>query len=147
MNKDAAKQWFQTGDKPTQAQFYQVFDWLRWNDEKVPITDIDGLSELLQQLGSSSSDQGEKKTYNADGSYNLPAGFLLEKIIVLMGTSSEVRIGTAPGLDDILPDQPMSSDGEVVVLNIYTKAGRTLYFTGLNAGTSIIFFKRIVKSV
>lgn len=45
--KSTVKAWFETGDIPTQAQFYSKFDYLRWKDEKIPITDIEDIEEIL----------------------------------------------------------------------------------------------------
>ena len=47
--KDTVKEWFKTGLKPTQAQFYSKFDFLRWKDEKIPITDIDDIENILAE--------------------------------------------------------------------------------------------------
>lgn len=48
--KEDAKQWFETGDYPTQAQFAQVFEWLRWKDEQQAISTITGLANMLNNL-------------------------------------------------------------------------------------------------
>lgn len=45
--KDTVKEWFKTGLKPTQAQFYSKFDFLRWKDEKIPIADIEEIEGIL----------------------------------------------------------------------------------------------------
>lgn len=45
--KETVKKWFKTGFKPTQAQFYAFFNFIRWKDEKVPTEDVQGLNELL----------------------------------------------------------------------------------------------------
>lgn len=49
-NKDTSKQWFETGDYPTQSQFYQVFDWLRWKDEGITIADVAALQGILDSI-------------------------------------------------------------------------------------------------
>ncbi|HEY9534105.1 MAG TPA: hypothetical protein VIQ77_06190 [Mucilaginibacter sp.] len=49
-NKDTSKQWFEMGDYPTQAQFAQVFDWLRWKDEGISIADVANLQNFLNTL-------------------------------------------------------------------------------------------------
>jgi len=41
------KQWFKTGLKPTQTQFWDTWDSFRHKFEKVPIKDIEGIDELL----------------------------------------------------------------------------------------------------
>jgi len=43
------KNWFKTGLKPTQAQFWAVFDSFRHKSEKVPFNDIDGLTDLFNE--------------------------------------------------------------------------------------------------
>ncbi len=48
--KEDAKQWFETGDYPTQAQFAQVFEWLRWKDEQQAISTITGLADILNSM-------------------------------------------------------------------------------------------------
>ncbi|CAA9201221.1 hypothetical protein FLA105534_03473 [Flavobacterium bizetiae] len=41
------KQWFKTGFKPTQTQFWDTWDSFRHKFEKVPVKDIEGIDELL----------------------------------------------------------------------------------------------------
>ncbi len=41
------KNWFRTGLKPTQAQFWAWVDSFRHKDEAVPVADVSGLQELL----------------------------------------------------------------------------------------------------
>jgi hypothetical protein len=48
--KDDSKQYFQTGDYPTEAQFALVFDLLRWKDEPISINIITGLLDLLNAV-------------------------------------------------------------------------------------------------
>lgn len=38
---DDSKQWLQTCDYPTQAQFYQILEWLRWTDILISESDLD----------------------------------------------------------------------------------------------------------
>ena len=45
--KDTVKKWFITNFKPTQVQFYTFFDSIRWKDEKLATSDVDGLDNLL----------------------------------------------------------------------------------------------------
>jgi len=51
--KDTSKQWFLTGYYPTQAQFAQVFDWLRWKDEPLEISEVNGLQDAINDAGNS----------------------------------------------------------------------------------------------
>jgi hypothetical protein len=43
------KNWFKTGLKPTQAQFWDVFDSFRHKDDAVPAAEVSGLDSLLVQ--------------------------------------------------------------------------------------------------
>lgn len=45
--RDTVKRWFKTNLKPTQAQFYTFFNSIRWKDEKVATSDVDGLDVIL----------------------------------------------------------------------------------------------------
>ncbi|MEX6627580.1 hypothetical protein [Tenacibaculum salmonis] len=45
--KDTVKNWFKTGLKPTQQQFYSFFDAIRWKDENIPANQVEGLNNLL----------------------------------------------------------------------------------------------------
>lgn len=44
------KNWFRTGLKPTQAQFWDTWDSFRHKSEKIPVKDIEGVEELLVEL-------------------------------------------------------------------------------------------------
>ncbi|MEP6804447.1 MAG: hypothetical protein ABI892_07985 [Flavobacterium sp.] len=41
------KQWFRTGLKPTQAQFWDTWDSFRHKYEKVPVKDIERIDNIL----------------------------------------------------------------------------------------------------
>ncbi|BFM42663.1 hypothetical protein CFS9_13040 [Flavobacterium sp. CFS9] len=45
--KETVKQWFKTGLKPTESQFYQFFDSIWWKEEKIPANKIENLQEIL----------------------------------------------------------------------------------------------------
>lgn len=149
--KDQVKQWFETGDYPTQVQFYDFFDSILWKGEAA-IGDIQGLAAALAAKLSvtvfNNYEQGEKVHFDSDGYYDIPGTYLLEKVIIVPGEDAEIAIGNTDGGDELLFPQPMSAvNGEVVVLNLYAKAAvRRIYFSGLPAGSYIIFLKRKIKS-
>ncbi|WP_337966771.1 hypothetical protein [uncultured Flavobacterium sp.] len=45
---ETIKSWFKTGLKPTQTQFWDTWDSFRHKSEKIPVAEIDGIDELLQ---------------------------------------------------------------------------------------------------
>lgn len=46
---ETIKDWFRTGKKPTQNQFWAWIDSIRFKADKVPAADVDGLQELLDE--------------------------------------------------------------------------------------------------
>ena len=44
---NTVKNWFKTGLKPTQAQFWALFDSIFFKGEKIPVADIEGIEEIL----------------------------------------------------------------------------------------------------
>jgi hypothetical protein len=148
--RDTLKQWFQTGDYPTQAQFYDLLDSMLLSGE-VTLADVVNLVTTLQGKADKASFdafyQGERIAYNANAVYVIPDGYLLEKMIVLPGVDANIRTGNTNGAEDVNPEYPFSAaTGEVLVLNLYAKAARTIYINGLPAGSAIIYFKRLVKT-
>lgn len=41
------KNWFKTGLKPTQTQFWDTWDSFRHKDDKIPVVDVEGIDDLL----------------------------------------------------------------------------------------------------
>jgi hypothetical protein len=48
-DKNTIKNWFRTGLRPTQAQFWATWDSFRHKDEKIPITAIDDIENILAE--------------------------------------------------------------------------------------------------
>lgn len=149
--KDTVKPWFETGDYPTQQQFWDFFDSILWKEE-AQIADVAGLLVALQAKAEKAAldafQMGERIAFEADGYYDIPQNYLLEKVIVLPGADALVRIGSGETLEDISPEQPVSAaNGCVYTLDLYAKAGaRRIHFTGLPANSFVIFLKRLIKT-
>lgn len=151
--KDDFKQFFETGDKPTQAQFASLFEKLRWKDENLEIENVNNLMQILLGKADDATLQqliGEQelKLYDADGPYTIAAGYLIEKVIIMPGVNADISIGSSPDFpEDITPLTSMDSNrGEVVILNLFARAERIIHFFGLPAGSSIVFFKKKILS-
>lgn len=146
-NKDTAKQWFERGDKPTQAQFAQVFDWLRWKDEVIIVASDDN---KLDKAVFDAFEQGLKVDFpTGDGSFILDANYLLEKVIVLPPVDAPiVSIGDTDGGQEIAPETPVSAlTGGVIEVNVFANGvARTIYLNGIPVNTKIIFIKRLIKT-
>lgn len=68
------KNWFKTGLKPTQAQFWAVFDSFRHKSHKVPFNDVDGLTDLFNEKAD--AEALNNHINSADAHADLLAGFL-----------------------------------------------------------------------
>lgn len=152
-NKDTAKTWFEKGDKPTQAQFAQVFEWLRWKDEALDIATDAALIAALNLKNDKAVfdafEQGQLVSFpDGDGSFAIGANYLLEKVIVLPPIDATVKIGDTDGGDELCPEVEITSaNGGVIEVNAFANgAVRTIYLSGIPVNTKIIFIKRKIKT-
>ncbi|MBN8834556.1 MAG: hypothetical protein ABS68_00320 [Niastella sp. SCN 39-18] len=140
---DDVKPWFETGDYPTQAQFYSFFSKLRWKDEPLAIGDISGLTQILNEL----SQPIETFTTSAavDFEYSLPVNFLLSDIIIKAPTTCVVAVtaSTIAGEEFSIADLDVDADkGALVEVGILSYVAHQIKITGLPAGTSIKIIKK-----
>lgn len=144
-NKDTTKTWFETGDYPTQAQFWQAFEWLRWKDESLQISDISGLQQLVNSiitLAAVKVKYIQLINLISDGSFVMDEGLIITGIIVDAPNDFVLNVGTTPGGTDIINAMPITGGTpEPVTLIIYAKADKTIYFSGINASTNFILLK------
>jgi hypothetical protein len=139
--KDNVKPWFETGDYPTQAQFYQFFDNIWFKDEMLAIDNISGLQAILNSLSSGAAPQAAVLT--ADGYIEMPAACEVHKIILLAVVGGDsINIGTTPGGAEIATAVALTSNVKYRVINDFDLPinGR-IYFTGINHSTQIIIYK------
>lgn len=145
-NKDTAKTWFERGDKPTQAQFAQVFEWLRWKDEAI---DAPSDNNKLDKIVFDAFEQGQLVSFPAgNGSFILDANYLLEKVIVFPPIDALVKIGDTVGGEELCPETPVTSaTGGVIEVNAFANGvARTIHLSGIPVNTKIIFIKRKIKT-
>lgn len=138
-NKDTCKQWFETNDYPTAVQFAQVFEWLRWKDEDIKITDVEELQTALQQLQLNINNIGlpslSTVTSNGEVVLTVPAGKCMEYIIIDVVTTTLVTIGSVPNGNDIYEEKIESM--QPIGLYKYFKSTGSIYINGLPTGTVI----------
>jgi hypothetical protein len=143
---DNVKPWFVTGAFPTQAQFWQWMEWLRWKDEKIDTGDLSpALLAIINSYARTIALPANVFEWAA------PAGTLLEKFLIKdsgAGQAVTVRIGTTPGgneiLDDLAIDTTNPQDG-IIGKDYYLKNAATVYFT-LTAGSLLTLTVNIYKS-
>jgi hypothetical protein len=79
---------------------------------------------------------------NADGSYVVPNGTVIDTIRLLSSADmAAVKIGITPGGEEILSAQPLTS-GQVSLIGTLITSGTTVYFTGITAPMQVTFFKK-----
>jgi hypothetical protein len=146
-HRDTVKPWFETGDKPTQAQFWQLFDFLRFLDDAIAIGDVTGLVNALLAKVNTADYEGQLITYDGQATYVIPAGYLLEKIIPFYGEAGYMNLSV-----DIMGDTDVAEIPEIaagwnrpVVLEIFAENNTNLYIDGIPAGSKIVFLKRKIK--
>lgn len=142
--KDTAKTWFEKGDKPTQAQFAQLFDWLIFSDQLISINQIDQLQTILQNKQDKGGDNSiERITLAGDGFYDLAENHILEKVAVLPSADANLKIGLTANGEELSPSIPVTvSDGAVIELNVLAIGVKRIFFTGTPADTNIYLFKK-----
>lgn len=149
-NIDSAKQWFQTGDFPTQAQFYQVFEWLRWKDEQISVGDIAGLTALVQGKADQAALNALADAINReallqsnDFTFSLMANKRLQTIIIIPSADYTLKIGLTDGGEEVMVATPLIQD-EVFILDcaVYAVNNLPIYFRGITAQTQIFIYKR-----
>ena len=140
--EETIRPYFETGDFPTQAQFYEMFAKLRWKDQAIAISDITNLQDILNGFGSGIE---QFAAAGGDFSYEIQPGNLLEKILVLpnaTATISAERVSN-PGSEDIIYSEEATTTGAVWVVNIWSPTGATpILIKGVPATSKIIFVNR-----
>lgn len=141
---DSVKPWFETGDYPTQAQFYQWMAWLRWKDEMLGITDVNGLQVILNNIASIDVLKALLRAeidVSDSLDYGVTAGDAITGIIIISPTDCTIKIGTQWGLGDIADSIAVTANKpEPVTLLIYGN-GFTIKFEGFVPGSKLIILK------
>lgn len=153
---DTVKQWFVTKAKPTQTQYHTLFDYLRFKDQQIPLADVQGLITLLQSKLDVSVYEATVVALSivevsivGNGIIEIPAGYLLEKIIMLPSVSSAIKVGLTLGGEEIFPENIVSdTQGEVLAIDLYAvSSSRQIYLTGFPADSSYVKFIRKIKDI
>lgn len=139
--KDTSKQWFETDDFPTQAQFYQVFDWLRWKDEKIDITDVNGLQTILNGIATITAIKAlfrMELTVDADFYTIINDGVVITGFVLISNSNTLIKCGLSAGADDLISAE-VQAGVPVSISTIFYAAGTTeIYFSGITSQTKII---------
>jgi hypothetical protein len=130
---DTVKSWFQTGDFPTESQFYQKFSWLRWKDEKI------GIPDLADEVIAAINTGGIPVVTLQPGTlqWAAPAGTMLRGFLIKDSAAGQdvtaVRIGTTLGGNEIYEADATfntaNPDAGIIDLSKYISVATIIYFT------------------
>lgn len=147
---DDAKQWFKTRLKPTQNQFWQTFQWLRWKDEKLPMSDVTDLITTLNQkadIGVTGVNKPIGIALTGDGFIDIPEGLLIDFIIITPTGDITPLFGTTPaGYDFFQASEPIVANTDYLLTVSKTiRATTRLYITGITSPTVILIYTRTLS--
>lgn len=77
-------------------------------------------------------------TFNGSGTFQVPAGKLLQDIVLITSTTNTIKIGTTTGGNEIDENEVSNSQPYVSNLSRYFDNNQTLHFTG-NATAKIYY--------
>ncbi len=142
------KSFFETGDKPTQQQFWDWLDSYMHKTDALAMSQITGLVALLDYMMEliNNSQGAALITYNATtGSHVLGASELLEKMIVYAPSAINIVISKVEaGVDVLVTDMEVEPGwSDTLALDIFAKGvPLTMSLTGMVPGTKIIYITK-----
>jgi hypothetical protein len=141
--RNTIKQWFVTGAKPLQSQFWDWLDSFWHKDDALPISSISGLSQILESLPTSeevSAYSGITQVVVGAGILTLPTNVILETLLIT-GAAQSFSIGTSTGGGDILSDV---TEGSPLVIRIdrYIASGEAIHITCASTITLKFWYKQ-----
>lgn len=149
--KNTLKGWFLTALKPLQAHYHAWMDSYWHKDEIIPAESVDieipdfPDPEVIENLITIVQEYVNPVTIEAEGptTIQMPAGKLLQNIVVLSPTEQTVWIGTSPAGKEVLEDEVVPSEGHCAVsIAIYNQAESSLYLGGYSNPLTIKLYYR-----
>lgn len=130
------KTWFETLDKPTQQQFWDWLDSYFHKNDSIPQSAVDGLVAALSDLPTSGQldivDALPPTLLNVSGSgtYEVPAGKILQYIVCEATVDASCDIGTSAGGTQLISASLKANTPQTFRFEQYTKNATTIHFTG-----------------
>lgn len=148
-NREDAKKWFETGDYPTQAQFAQVLDWIRFKQDPIGVDDITNLITILQGKASQAAldalaDAINREAHQPSSDFEWPlmANKRLSSLIFVASVNMTVKAGTVPGGNNVMIETDLVA-GQPFIHDCaeYAVDDKIIYFT-IPALTDLFIYKR-----
>lgn len=130
---------FEPGDKPSSAQFSAILHSYRHLDDKIAASDLTTeLQNFLNGLG----EKGFVVLQAGAASWQVPAGALIELIVLDDNANPLVNIGTTAGGNQIGDALQLAGGEYLLEKKIRFKTATTIYFSGITGSTVITIYKR-----
>lgn len=129
------KNWFKTGLKPTQSQFWDTWDSFWHKDDSIPTASVAGLDSALsglptpEQLAVLATVAPVVVNVAGSATYALAAGKLME-VVVADGASGTAKVGTTASGSEIVEGSVSTGVPLVARVDAYAPTAITIYFTG-----------------
>lgn len=129
------KNWFKTGLKPTQTQFWDTWDSFWHKDDLIPQTNIDGLTTALSGLPTEEQldmidDLVTAVSVSGSGTLTVAAGKLLWKIVLLPTADGTAKAGLSAGASDFFERGVTNGVPRIFGVDHYFQSSGTIHFTG-----------------
>ena len=108
--RDDVKPWFETGDYPTQEQFYAFFDKVRFLDDVITLVDVTGLVAALAGKANVADLFCEEVTLTSNGNLLMNAKKKLVGISARNNTGSDMTLTFTIKGEAVSLDVPASSN-------------------------------------
>lgn len=138
---DTLKGWFKTLDKPTQQQFYNWLDSYRHKNDKISFEDLsDEVNAILDNV----ANPPIIPVVLAPGvsTWDVPAGIMVEKVVIIEPTEINVSIGTSEGGNEYMEEQTVENGALPFSYDEFFLNGGKLWFTGLTENSIVKIFIR-----
>jgi hypothetical protein len=143
--KDNVKPNFVHLATPDQLQFYNWMDWIRWNDEEVPMADITGLINALLQKADLNLVRPEEMNIGIDSTFLMPAKYKLESIAIKNNTATAMNIAINNNPGNIINDYEVEVPANGMV---DLEIGKTfwveteLFISGVTGSIDVLIFRK-----
>lgn len=129
------KNWFKTGLKPTQSQFWDTWDSFWHKDDLIPQESVDGLADALTGLPteeqlSQIDDLVTAVVVSGSGTLSIASGKLLWKIVLIPTATGAAKVGLSAGAGDFWDRSVTDGIPRIFNPDHYFSSAGTLHFTG-----------------
>jgi hypothetical protein len=139
-SKETLKQYFETGDYPTQQQFANLIESLRHVNDKIDFADLS--TNVVNAINSAAQNNTVIVVPVGETTIQIVAGTLVEKILVIEATAIEFSLGLTPGGAEWLEPIGLDAGGGIISTDKYFAADTDIYFGGITANTILKIYKR-----